>query len=71
MGQSPLPSSFSDTGAEWIEFAFANDNVVELTLTDTNRRFWLGDGPPGLAITLSDTGWSDGEHPLANPSHSR
>ena len=56
----PVPSSLSDTGAEWIEFVPATDDVVELKLTYASNLFWFDDVPPALDVTLSDTGWSDG-----------
>lgn len=68
-GTKYFGSSLRDTGAEWIEFVAATDDVALLELTGETMRVWLGDdshalallGRPSVATTvsLSDTGWSN------------
>lgn len=68
-------NSLNDTGAAWVEFVAATNDVALLELTnDTGTehgamRIWLGDDPHALALlerppvdtsfTLADTGWSN------------
>ena len=68
-------SSLHDTGAEWIEFIAATDDVALLELTnDTGTgagamRVWLGDDPHAIALlerppvdttlAITDTGWAN------------
>lgn len=68
-------SSLRDTGAEWIEFIAATDDVALVELAnDTgtgfgSMRIWLGDDPHDIAllerppvetaVSLTDTGWAD------------
>ena len=63
-GTKWLGSSYSDTGAEWIEFVAATDDTALVELTDERMRIWIDDallGRPAVAttLTLSDTGWSN------------
>ena len=62
-------SSINDTGAEFIEFVAATDDVALCELTHNKMRLWLGTdahsltllGRPAVdtTLTLSDTGWSN------------
>lgn len=62
-------SSLHDTGAEFIEFVAATDDVALCELTHNKMRLWLGSDAHSLAllgrpavdttVTLSDTGWSN------------
>lgn len=62
-------SSLNDTGAEFIEFVAATDDVALCELTHNKMRLWLGTDAHDLTLlsrplvdttlTLSDTGWSD------------
>jgi hypothetical protein len=68
-GTKYFGSSLNDTGAAWIEFAAATDDVALLEVTPLAMRVWLGDDPHALALlsrphvdttlSLSDTGWED------------
>jgi hypothetical protein len=62
-------SSIRDTGAYWVEFVAATDDVALLELTDNVMRIWLGDDAHELAllsrpavdttVSLTDTGWTN------------
>ena len=62
-------SSLRDTGAYWVEFVAATDDVALLELTANTMRVWLGDDAHELellsrqavdtTVSLSDTGWSN------------
>jgi len=62
-------SSKNDTGAEFIEFVAATDDVAMVELVDSVSRFWLGSDAHELsllsrpsvatAVDLSDTGWEE------------
>ena len=74
-GTKYFGSSLNDTGAAWIEFVAATDDVALLELAnDTGNglgamRVWLGSDPHNIAllsrpyvdttVSLSDTGWED------------
>lgn len=68
-GTKHFGSSLNDTGAAWIEFVAATDDVAMLEVTDGTMRVWLGDDPHAIALlerpfidttlSLSDTGWAD------------
>lgn len=68
-GTKHFGSSLRDTGAAWIEFVAATDDVAMPEITDGIMRIWLGDDPHALAllerpfvataVSLSDTGWSN------------
>lgn len=74
-GTKYMGSSLNDTGAAWVEFVAATDDVALLELAgDTGTgagamRIWLGSDPHNLALlerpsvstslSLSDTGWVD------------
>lgn len=74
-GTKYFGSSHNDTGAQWVEFAAATDDVALLELTnDTGTgaglmRVWLGSDPHDLAllerpavdttVSLADTGWDN------------
>ncbi len=67
-GTKYFGSSRHDTGATFIEFVAATDDVALPELTDGTMRIWLGDDGHNLAllerpavettVSLSDTGWS-------------
>src|SRR3990167_3661613 len=62
-------SSYSDSGAEFLEFIAATDDVALPELTHQKMRIWLGSDAHALALlsrpkvdstlTLTDTGWSN------------
>jgi len=57
-------SSYSDTGAAWIEFVAATDDVALVELTNQKMRIWIDDALLGrplvdTTVTLADTGWSN------------
>lgn len=68
-GTKYLGSSLNDTGAHWIEFVSATDDVALPEITDGVMRVWLGTDAHALAllerpniattVDLSDTGWED------------
>lgn len=74
-GTKHFGSSLRDTGAYWVEFVAATDDVALLELAnDTgtsagSMRVWLGSDPHALSllqrppvdttVTLTDTGWDD------------
>lgn len=68
-GTKHFGNSLNDTGAAWIEFVAATDDVAMPELTNGIMRIWLGDDPHDLAllerpfvattVSLSDTGWAD------------
>lgn len=74
-GTKYFGSSYRDTGAQWLEFVAATDDVALVELTnDTGTgegvmRLWIGSdahelallGRPAVATTVSltDTGWVD------------
>ena len=68
-GTKYFGSSLNDTGAEYLEFVAATDDVALVELTHQNMRIWLGDdahelallGRPLVATTVSfsDTGWDN------------
>jgi hypothetical protein len=68
-GTKYFGSSLRDSGAEYLEFIAATDDVALVELTDDTMRIWLGDDAHELAllsrpavdttVTLSDTGWSN------------
>src|SRR3990170_55311 len=68
-GTKYMGSSLNDTGAEYIEFVAATDDVALCELTHQTMRIWLGDDAHALAllsrpavdttVSLNDTGWSD------------
>jgi hypothetical protein len=63
-GTKHLGSSYSDTGATWVEFAAATDDVALLELTNEKMRVWIDDALLGrplvtTTVSLEDTGWTD------------
>lgn len=68
-GTKHFGNSLNDTGAAWIEFVAATDDVAMPEITPGIMRIWLGDDPHDLAllerpfvattVSLSDTGWAD------------
>ena len=68
-GTKYVGSSLSDTGAQFIEFVAATDDVALPELTHNKMRIWLGSDAHSLALlgrpkvdttlTLSDTGWAN------------
>jgi hypothetical protein len=63
-GSKHLGSSFSDTGAQWLEFIAATDDAALLEMTSQKMRIWINDellGRPKVdtTLTLTDTGWSN------------
>jgi hypothetical protein len=63
-GSKHLGSSFSDTGAQWLEFIAATDDAALLEMTSGIMRIWINDellGRPKVdtTLTLTDTGWSN------------
>lgn len=63
-GTKHLGSSLNDTGAEYIEFVAATDDIALLELTHQKMRIWiddelLGRPPVNTTVSLTDTGWSD------------
>jgi hypothetical protein len=68
-GTKYFGSSLRDSGAEYLEFIAATDDVALVELTDGTMRIWLGDDAHELAllsrpavdttVTLSDTGWAN------------
>ena len=68
-GTKYFGSSYSDTGAQFIEFVGSTDDVALPELTHNRMRIWLGSDAHALAllsrpkvdttVTLSDTGWDD------------
>lgn len=62
-------SSFSDTGATWIEFVASTDDVALVEVTHQKMRIWLGDDAHEIALlgrpavdtilSITDTGWDN------------
>jgi hypothetical protein len=62
-------SSINDTGAEYLEFVAATDDVALLELTNQKMRPWIGSDAHSVSLlgrplvdttlTLSDTGWTN------------
>lgn len=73
-GTKYMGSSINDTGAEWIEFVAATDEIALLELTNGKMRIWMdtGDGTGdahnlallgrplvSTTVSITDTGWTD------------
>ena len=63
-GTKHLGSSYNDSGAQYLEFVAATDDVALVELTHQKMRIWIDDellGRPlvDTTLTLTDTGWSD------------